>query len=116
MEMHLSGVNMHYELTGSGARRVVLLHGWGCSTDLMKPVADALASDMTVLSVDFPAHGKSSQPPEPWGVPEFAACLEELLVKLDFLLNGDPVGEGSGTSKKRAEQAAAAAAIGKLFG
>ena len=85
MEMHLSGVNMHYELTGSGARRVVLLHGWGCSTDLMNPVSDALASDMTVLSVDFPAHGKSSQPPEPWGVPEFAACLEELLVKLDFL-------------------------------
>ena len=85
MEMHLSGVNMHYELMGSGKRRVVLLHGWGCSTELMKPVADALSADMTVLLVDFPAHGMSSQPPEPWGVPEFAACLKELLVKLDFL-------------------------------
>jgi len=85
MEMHLSGVNMHYEISGSGARRVVLLHGWGCSTELMKPVADALSADMTVLSVDFPAHGQSQQPPEPWGVPEFAACLKELLVKLDFL-------------------------------
>ncbi|MBQ7871698.1 MAG: ribonuclease III [Oscillospiraceae bacterium] len=31
------------------------------------------------------------------------------------LLNGEPVGEGSGTSKKRAEQSAAAAAIAKLF-
>ena len=85
MEIHVSGVDVHYELTGSGARRVVLLHGWGCSTALMKPVADALAQDMTVLSVDFPAHGQSSQPPEPWGVPEFAACLKELLTKLDFL-------------------------------
>ena len=85
MEMHLSGVTMHYELSGSGEKWVVLLHGWGCSTELMKPVADALSKDMTVLSVDFPAHGKSSQPPEPWGVPEFAACLKELLIRLDFL-------------------------------
>ena len=82
MEMHISGVNIHYELAGSGAKRVVLLHGWGCSTELMKPVADELSADMTVLSVDFPAHGKSTQPPEPWGVPEFAACLKELLIKL----------------------------------
>ncbi len=85
MNMQISGVDIHYELTGSGAKRVVLLHGWGCSTELMKPVADALAADMTVLAVDFPAHGKSSQPPQPWGVPEFAACLKDLLTKLKFL-------------------------------
>ena len=85
MNMQISGVEMHYELTGSGDKRVVLLHGWGCSTELMKPVADALSADMTVLSVDFPAHGQSSQPPQPWGVPEFAACLKSLLERLDFL-------------------------------
>ena len=85
MDMHLSGVNMHYELTGTGEKRVVLLHGWGCSAELMKSAAEALGKDMTVLSVDFPAHGKSTQPPEPWGVPEFAACLKELLISLDFL-------------------------------
>ena len=85
MNMHLSGVDMHYEIYGSGAKRVVLLHGWGCTGDMMKSVGQALATDMTVLAVDFPAHGKSSQPPEPWGVPEFAACLKELLTKLKFL-------------------------------
>lgn len=85
MEMQISGVKMHYELTGSGPHRVVLLHGWGCSVKLMKPVADALAKDMTVLSVDFPAHGDSGRPPEPWGVPEYAKCLLQLLKDLDFL-------------------------------
>lgn len=85
MEMSLSGVKMHYEISGQGEKRVVLLHGWGCSTELMKPVAQALAQDMTVLSVDFPAHGQSSLPPEPWGVPDFAACIRELLSKLNFL-------------------------------
>ncbi len=85
MNMQISNVNIHYELYGSGAKRVVLLHGWGCSGDMMKNVGERLAKDMTVLAVDFPAHGQSAQPPEPWGVPEFAACLKELLTKLDFL-------------------------------
>lgn len=85
MEMQISGVNMHYEIAGSGEKRVVLLHGWGCSTKLMKPVEEHLAKDMTVMSVDFPAHGESGRPPEPWGVPEFAACLKELLQRTDFL-------------------------------
>ena len=85
MNMQISGVNMHYEIYGAGAKRVVLLHGWGCSGDLMKSVGEHLAKDMTVLAVDFPAHGTSDQPPEPWGVPEFAACLKELLTRLDFL-------------------------------
>lgn len=85
MNMQISGVNMHYEIAGSGEKRVVLLHGWGCSTKLMKPVADHLAQDMTVMSVDFPAHGESGRPPEPWGVPEFASCLLQLLKETDFL-------------------------------
>ena len=85
MNMQVSGVNMHYELYGTGEKKVVLLHGWGCSGDLMKSVGQHLMQDMTVLAVDFPAHGQSAQPPEPWGVPEFAACLKELLTKLDFL-------------------------------
>ena len=83
--MQISGVNMHFERYGSGEKRVVLLHGWGCSGDMMKNVGDQLAKDMTVLAVDFPAHGQSAQPPEPWGVPDFAACLKELLTRLDFL-------------------------------
>ena len=85
MEMIAGGATVHYEIAGEGKKRVVLLHGWGCDTSLMKPVADFLSKDMTVLSIDFPAHGKSGRPPQPWGVPEFAACTLELLQKLNFL-------------------------------
>ena len=85
MEMPISGVHMHYEIQGSGPKRVVLLHGWGCSAKLMQPVADALSKDMTVMLVDFPAHGESCRPPESWGVPDFAACLLTLLKQENFL-------------------------------
>ena len=85
MEMTLQGVRVHYEISGHGERKVVLLHGWGCSEKLMAGISDALTPDMTVLRVDFPAHGESGFPPQPWGVPDFAANLLELLMKLDFL-------------------------------
>lgn len=85
MELMVRGAKIHCELTGQGSRRVVLLHGWGCDISLMKPVADALNPDMRVLSVDFPGHGLSSRPPQPWGVPEYAAATLEVLRQLDFL-------------------------------
>ena len=44
------GADVYYERTGSGKKRVVLLHGWGCSTELMRPVEQALSKDMEVLS------------------------------------------------------------------
>ena len=85
MEMTVRGARIHYELTGQGTKRVVLLHGWGCSGQLMRCVAAGLEGDMRVLSLDFPGHGESGRPPEPWGVPEFAGALLELLRALDFL-------------------------------
>lgn len=85
MEIRAKGAVFHYELAGQGENRVVLLHGWGCDTTLMKPVADALSADMQVLSLDFPGHGKSSRPPEPWGVPEYAEATLDVLRQLNFL-------------------------------
>lgn len=32
MEITANGAKVWYELSGEGNERVVLLHGWGCST------------------------------------------------------------------------------------
>ena len=85
MTEQINGAEVAWELRGEGNSRVVLLHGWGCDRSLMQPVADALVSGHTVLLVDFPGHGESGRPPEPWGVPEYAACLQMLLEKLEFI-------------------------------
>lgn len=79
------GTEIHYELCGEGSRRVVLLHGWGASVQLMRPVADALEKDMRVLLVDFPPFGESGRPSGDWGVPEYAEALLTLLRQEDFL-------------------------------
>ena len=50
MELEALGARIHYTLEGQGKRRVALLHGWGCETKLMQPIADALKEDMQVRS------------------------------------------------------------------
>lgn len=77
-------IRVYYELRGENGSKVVLLHGWGCTAKLMENLADSLSKDHQVLLIDFPGHGKSDNPPEPWGVPEFALCLKELLEQLHF--------------------------------
>ena len=84
MKEIIGGTEMHYRISGDGKEKVLLLHGWGCDMKLMQPVADALNHSFQTLLIDFPGHGESGKPPEPWGVPEYAACLKELLNRLDF--------------------------------
>lgn len=85
MFLEVKGVQVRYEMLGERGSRVVLLHGWGCTSELMERTGRALEPDHRVLMIDFPGHGKSGKPPEPWGVPEYAACLRGLLEKMDFL-------------------------------
>ena len=80
-----NGTTVSYEIQGEGKSRVILLHGWGCDMKMMQPVANALKSEHQVLLLDFPGHGQSERPPQPWGVPEYVECLEELLNKIGFI-------------------------------
>lgn len=83
MEIESCGVRVYAEQIGNGPRRVLLLHGWGCSVELMRPVAQRL-EDCTALMIDFPGFGGSGHPTEAWGMPEYAACLEGVLEQLRF--------------------------------
>ena len=38
---------------------VLLLHGWGCDSSIFSFIENGLSEDASVLSVDFPGHGKS---------------------------------------------------------
>ena len=63
MEMQVSGVNMHYELAGTGEKRVVLLHGWGCSTKLMRPLVGSYTPVMQLKAVVLFGIGKHTLEP-----------------------------------------------------
>ena len=82
MEMTAGNVKLYYEQMGNAGRKILLLHGWGCSTEHFALLGRELSRDYRVTMVDFPGHGKSGRPPEPWGVPEYAACIREMMLRL----------------------------------
>jgi pimeloyl-ACP methyl ester carboxylesterase len=74
----------HWHIERSGPEEgppVVILHGWGSHSGLMRPLADALSDQYRVYNIDLPGHGHSPQPPEPWGVPDHGAAVAEFITE-----------------------------------
>jgi pimeloyl-ACP methyl ester carboxylesterase len=69
---------LHAEVFGpEGAPPLLMLHGWGSSAEVMRPAAGGLDDRFRVHNLDLPGHGRTPPPPEPWGVPEYAALVAE---------------------------------------
>ncbi len=79
MHIQINGASVYYEQHGTTGEHVLLLHGWGCDTTFFAPITKTLAETMRVTVIDFPGHGKSSRPPEPWGVPDYGEMTRELM-------------------------------------
>lgn len=82
MRLTANQVEIHCEQMGESGKNVLLLHGWGCSAQHFSQIAQDLARDYRVTVIDFPAHGESGRPPEPWGVSDFARCVKDLMGQL----------------------------------
>lgn len=85
MQLDLCGAKVDVYESGCGQRSALLLHGWGCSAQMMESVQRALSGSMRVVALDFPGHGKNGKalpPPEPWGVPEYMEMAAQLIRRL----------------------------------
>jgi pimeloyl-ACP methyl ester carboxylesterase len=71
----------HVEVRGDGDP-VLFLHGWGTSASLFEPVLGGLATDRRLILPDLPGFGETPEPPQPWGVDEYAAWTLALLDRL----------------------------------
>ena len=73
------GCRVRYTVSGqSGAPWIVLMHGWGCTAETLSSVASVAVASHRVLSVDFPGHGRSAEPPSVWGVDEYTQVLSDI--------------------------------------
>lgn len=77
----VDGVHLHYRAVGSGPT-VVMIHGYGASLDLWRPVQDALAAHHRVIAVDLKGFGWSSRPPGDYSPEAEAALVWKLLDQL----------------------------------
>jgi pimeloyl-ACP methyl ester carboxylesterase len=72
-----------YQLSGAG-KLVVLLHGWGDSSQGSVELQAALARQFQILAIDLPGFGGAQAPPSAWGLTEYADFVAVLLTKLDL--------------------------------
>jgi pimeloyl-ACP methyl ester carboxylesterase len=72
---------LHYEVAGTGDT-VVLLHGLGSSTLDWESQIARLSTQYRVVSIDLRGHGRSSRPPGPYRMADFAADIAAILAHL----------------------------------
>jgi pimeloyl-ACP methyl ester carboxylesterase len=78
----VGGLRIAYERAGSGPP-LVLLHGYvGDGAAAWGPQLEALSDEFTVVAWDAPGAGRSSDPPEPFGMAGYADCLAEFVKTL----------------------------------
>jgi pimeloyl-ACP methyl ester carboxylesterase len=64
------GLPVTYYTFGKGAPLIVL-HGWGASSQVMKPICASLKLKRTFYLIDFPGFGKTPPPPVPWSIDDY---------------------------------------------
>ena len=75
---------------GAGQPPLVILHGWGQSLEVMRPLGELFAKYREVHLIDLPGFGKSPKPPVDWDTNQYADrilryCQEMKLEHVDLL-------------------------------
>ena len=79
----VNGVTLFYRISGQGSP-VVLLHGFGETGDMWKPLVQALEKTHLVIVPDLRGAGQSEKPAEGYDKKTLAKDIHELVVKLGY--------------------------------
>ena len=84
-QIRINGLNINYKIIGDGKIPVVLLHGWGVSSDkyleLIKILYSILNTQYSILIPDLPGFGKSNEPKENWNLDDYVEFVNEFIKK-----------------------------------
>lgn len=78
-------LNCYYEKMGDHGKTVVLLHGWGQNTIMMKPIQEFLQNNFIVYNFDFPSFGKSDAQKQAWSCEDYTDWLNKIFNKLGIV-------------------------------
>lgn len=79
----IKDLEVNYKIAGVGPA-ILVLHGWGGSSDSWLNVQDILSKrGYTVLVLDFPGFGKSVPPDKPWSVGDYMEFLSSFVDKIE---------------------------------
>ncbi len=76
MIAYVDGLKIYYEAIGKG-EPIVLLHGWGVDTNVMRPIIRMLQDygKSQVYALDFPGFGLSELPEDSWDLNQYVSFV-----------------------------------------
>jgi pimeloyl-ACP methyl ester carboxylesterase len=69
-------------LRGGKGKVVVLLHGWGDTSQGLQQVFDYVSKKYDVITLDLPGFGGTQAPPQAWGLDDYVVFIRDFLRKL----------------------------------
>ncbi len=83
MEITVEGIKIFYERNEGEGEELVILHGWGANSDVMRTLYNnAVQSGRNAVVFDFPYFGKSEPPPPHYSVYDYAHLTYKFLKAL----------------------------------
>src|SRR3954471_16840470 len=79
----VNGINLYYEIHGTG-RPMVLLHGGLGSSEMFGPILPALAESHQVIAVDLQGHGRTADIDRPIDIQLMADDIAALIDHLEL--------------------------------
>jgi pimeloyl-ACP methyl ester carboxylesterase len=81
---NVNGVKIHYLKAGTGKRPLVLLHGFGDTSQMWIPLFEEFGKDYTIIAPDLRGLGDSSRPPSGYDKKTAAVDIHELVKSLGY--------------------------------
>jgi len=73
----VDGLNIHYTVTGTQSKTVILVHGYTCDESTWTAQVPALSGQYRVVTLDLPGHGRSDAPKDgKFSMDLFARAIE----------------------------------------
>ncbi|MCL1788865.1 MAG: alpha/beta hydrolase [Oscillospiraceae bacterium] len=79
MFIEINGIKVNYIDCGAGESPLktekptaLVLHGWGCNVSVYSGITEQISEYCRVILPELPGFGKTPEPPEVWGVSDYA--------------------------------------------
>lgn len=89
--VEVNGLRTHYRTVGTGENTLLMLHGWGGSSDSFGDIAPAIARacHLTIIIPDLPGFGQSDAPPAAgWNTHQYTTWLEGFIQQISPFTKG----------------------------
>lgn len=98
MQIIVDNILVNYQVSGSGSKIILLLHGWGSNSTAFSALSSELSKKYKIVALDLPGMGQSQLPPTAWNLDDYKNFVTSFLAKLNINKVYSIIGHSNGGS------------------